>query len=187
MHTTAGNLPGATVARNFFIQELLTDRRTPIVNSIQLSARNQEIRMKYRKAGFSSLALCLTITAFGSVFAQDIQSSDFLSDYSKLQESSDEYMDYKFLAPGAPDKMTNYTAVMVDQPEIFIASNSKYKGIKPDDMKTLADAFRGSMARALAETYMVVDQPGPNVLYLRFAVSNLQLKKKKRGLFSYTP
>jgi hypothetical protein len=121
------------------------------------------------------------------VFAQDIQSSEFLSDYSKLQESSDEYMDYKFLAPGAPDKMSNYTAVMIDQPEIFVASNSKYKGMKPDDMKTLADAFRSSMAQALAGTYMVVDQPGPSVLYLRFAVSNLQLKKKKKGLFSYTP
>jgi hypothetical protein len=110
-----------------------------------------------------------------------------LSDYSQLKKSSDEYMDYTYLAPGAPDKMANYSAVMIDQPEIFIAPNSKYKGMKPDDMKQLADAFRSAIAQSLSATYMIVDQPGPNVLYVRFAISNIQLKKKKRGLFSYTP
>ncbi len=31
---------------------------------------------------------------------------------------------------------------MIDQPEIFIHPDSKYKGMKPDDMKALADGFR---------------------------------------------
>ena len=143
--------------------------------------------MKYRKAGAYSLAFLLTITAFGFALAQDFQSSDFLSDYSQLKKSSDAYMDYTYLAEGAPDKMAKYSAVMIDQPEIFVAPNSKYKGMKPDDMKQLADAFRGAMAASLSTTYMIVDQPGPNVLYVRFAISNVQLKKKKKGLFSYTP
>ena len=59
--------------------------------------------------------------------------------------------------------------------------------MKPDDMKQLADAFRYAMVQELAETYTIVDQPGPNVLYLRFAFSNLQLKKQRRRLMSYTP
>jgi hypothetical protein len=143
--------------------------------------------MKYRKAGAYSLAFFLTMTAFCSALAQDLYSSDFLSDYSHLKKSSEKYMDYTYLAPGAPDKMANYSAVMIDQPEIFVAPNSKYKGMKPDDMKALADAFRTSMAQTLAGTYMIVDQPGPNVVYLRFAISNVQLKKKRKGLLSYTP
>jgi len=143
--------------------------------------------MKHRKVGAISLAFFLMTAAFGSVLAQDLQYSDFLSDYSKLEKSSDKYMDYTYLAPSAPNKMANYSAVMIDQPEIFIAPNSKYKGMKPDDMKALADAFRGAMAQSLSATYMIVDQPGPNVLYVRFAISNIQLKKKKKGLFSYTP
>ncbi len=96
-------------------------------------------------------------------------------------------MDYVYMVPGAADKMPNYSAVMIDQPEIFIAPNSKYKGMKPDYMKALADAFRTSMAQSLSATYLIVDQAGPNVLFLRFAISNVQLKKKKKGLFSYTP
>ena len=143
--------------------------------------------MKYRKAGAYSLAFFLTMTAFGSAIAQDLQSSDFLSDYSQLKQSSDAYMDYTYLAEGAPGKMANYSAVMIDQPEIFVAANSKYKGMKPDDMKQLADAFRAAMAESLSATYMIVDQPGPNVLYVRFAISNVQLKKHKKGLLGYTP
>jgi hypothetical protein len=143
--------------------------------------------MKHRKAGAYSLAFFLTMTAFGSALAQDLQSSDFLSDYSQLKQSSDAYMDYTYLAEGAPGKMANYSAVMIDQPEIFVAANSKYKGMKPDDMKALADAFRAAMAQSLSTTYMIVDQPGPNVLYVRFAISNVQLKKHKKGLLGYTP
>ena len=143
--------------------------------------------MKYRKAGAYFLAFFLTMTAIGSALAQDLHSSDFLSDYTQLKKSSDKYMDYTYLAPGAPDKMGKYSAVMIDQPEIFVASNSKYKGMKPDDMKQLADAFRGAIAESLSTTYMIVDQPGPNVLYVRFAISNVQLKKKRKGLLGYTP
>jgi len=143
--------------------------------------------MKYRKVGAYSLAFFLTTTAFGSALAQDFASSDFLSDYSQLKQSSDKYMDYTYLAEGAPGKMANYSAVMIDQPEIFVAANSKYKGMKPDEMKQLADAFRTAMAASLSTTYMIVDQPGPNVLYVRFAISNVQLKKHRKGLLGYTP
>ena len=33
----------------------------------------------------------------------------------------------------------------------------------------------------------VVDEPGPDVLYLRIAASNVYMQKKKRGLLGYTP
>lgn len=143
--------------------------------------------MKHRIVGATSLVFFSVIAASGSVLAQDIGSSDFLSDYTQLKQSSDAHMDYTYLAEDAPGKMAKYSAVMIDQPEIFVAANSKYKGMKPDDMKQLADAFRASMAQSLSTTYMIVDQPGPNVLYIRFAISNVQLKKHKKGLLGYTP
>ncbi len=143
--------------------------------------------MTYRKVGAYSLAFFLTIAAFGTALAQDLQYSDFLTDYSQLQRSSDQYMGHSYLVEGAEDRIADYTAVIIDQPEIFIAPNSKYKDIKPDDMKALADAFRTSMSQSLAQDFMIVEQAGPNVLYVRFAITNLQLKKKKKGLLSFTP
>ncbi len=143
--------------------------------------------MKTKKAGALSLASILTMAALGSVLAQDIQYSDFLSDYTQLQRTSDEYMHYMYLPPGAESRMANYTAVMIDQPEFFAAPDSAYKGMKPKDMMDVADTFRAAVTEVLAETYFIVDQPGPNVLLLRPALTNLQLKKPRRKLLGYTP
>jgi hypothetical protein len=143
--------------------------------------------MRHRKAEASFVTLMIAIMAVGAANAQDIQYSEFLSDYSQLQKSSGVQMDYTYVAPGAEQRMSNYIAVMIDQPEIFVAPDSKYKGIKPDDMKALADSFRAGLAQALTESYLVVDQPGPNVLHLRMALSNVYLKKKRKRLLSYTP
>ena len=143
--------------------------------------------MKYKKAGVLSLASILTMAALGSVLAQDIQYSDFLSDYTQLQRSSDEYMHYIYLPPGAENRMVSYSAMMIDQPEFVLAADSAYKGMKPEDMMDLADTFRAAVTEVLAETYLIVDQPGPNVLLLRPALTNLQLKKPRRRLLGYTP
>jgi len=143
--------------------------------------------MNFKRVGILCLTIFSSVVVCGSAYSQDIQSSDFLTDYSNLHQTSDKYMAYSYLVQGAEGRMANYTAVIVDQPEIFIAPNSKYKGMKPDDMKALADAFRTSMTQALAEDYLIVEQAGPNVLYVRFALSNVQLKKHKKSLLSFTP
>jgi hypothetical protein len=133
------------------------------------------------------LTATLGITLSFTAAADKEQFSGFLGDYSDLQQSSDAYAGYFYLAPNAPSKVKKYDAVMIDQPELFIADDSKYKGIKPDDMKALADGLRQALAAEISRDYHVVDVAGPNVLYLRLAATNLYLKEKKRGLFGYTP
>ncbi len=76
---------------------------------------------------------------------------------------------------------------MVDQAEIFLDPNSKYKGIKPDDMKAIADAFRETVIEELKSGYTIVNMPGKNVLYVRFAIADLMLQKKKRPILAYIP
>lgn len=126
--------------------------------------------------------------ALGSMtaFAQDSEQA-FLSDYSGLKPATDNPFDEMYIAPGALTEVARYTAIMVDQPELFIHPDSKYKGMKPDDMKVIADALRDAITNELKDAYKVVDAPGANVLYVRMAVGDLWLQKKKRGILSYTP
>ena len=119
MYKFSDILTGETVAMNLFFRILRREN------------------MKRSRRIVYSLAIFVATSAFGAASAQDIQHSDFLTDYSNLKKSADAAMDYEYLAPGA-ENMANYSAVMIDQPEIFIAPNSKYKGMKPDDMKVLA-------------------------------------------------
>lgn len=123
--------------------------------------------------------------------AQQTYDQTFLTDYSKLQATplkDNKGTDLLYVAPGAFDRLNKYTAVMVDEPEVLISANSDYKGAKPTDLEAISAQVRGDVTETLkAGGYGVVDSPGPNVLYLKMAVTDLSLKRKKRGLLGYTP
>jgi hypothetical protein len=84
--------------------------------------------------------------------------------------------------------MADYDAVIIGQPEIFISPESKYKGFKPDALKILADSFATLVAEELEGTYRITTEPGPGVLHMRWAVTNLMLKRKwSKNPLAYTP
>ena len=142
--------------------------------------------MKFRK-----LTTCVIVAGLAALFstsqAQEMVYSGFMTDYTQLERITDGSMDYRYLAPGGEDKLARYDAVMIDQPEIFIANDSPYRGVKPKQLNALADALRAAIAGALSEDLYVVDTPGKNVLYVSIAVSNLKLTKKKKSILGYTP
>lgn len=112
----------------------------------------------------------------------------FLTDYSSLEPFADGAADYRYVAPNAFKDLANYSAIVVDQPEIFISPKSTYKGVKPDNIKALADLMQQGIATRFKEGgYDVVTDPGPGVLFLRIALADLELVKKKRAISGYTP
>jgi hypothetical protein len=132
------------------------------------------------------------VLTFGasSAAAQDYDKS-FLSDYSKLQATplpNNAGTDFVYLPPAVLPRLAKYSAVMVDEPEVLISPNSDYKGAKPTDLAAVGGLVRKDVSDALtAGGYGVVDAPGPSALYLKIAVTDLNLKRKKRPLLGYTP
>ena len=141
--------------------------------------------MKGRTTIYSALTAALLLSATTGIAADN---SGFLTDYSKLKpiDGSNAML---YSAPNAYTDFKNYKAVMIDQPEFVIADDSKYKGVKPDDAKAVADALRAQLSDTVTKggRLFVVDKPGPGILYVRMAATNIHLKKKKRGLLGYTP
>ncbi|MGB5305105.1 MAG: DUF3313 domain-containing protein [Gammaproteobacteria bacterium] len=82
---------------------------------------------------------------------------------------------------------TQYTKVMIEPVTVFIADDSKYKGLDADELKAMADGFREALTKTLEPDVPVVSQPGAGVLYVRAAITNVHMAKKKRGLLGYTP
>ena len=142
--------------------------------------------MNIRKFAFCA-AVGSTALFFSSSQAQELIYSGFMTDYSQLEKVTDGSADYRYIAPGAEDRLAQYDAVMIDQPEIFIANDSPYRGVKPKHLDALADALRAKIAAAMSNDYYIVDRPGENVLYVSVAATNLKLKKKKKSLLGYTP
>ena len=139
----------------------------------------------------TAVALVMVNTITGIAAAQDVAyDKTFFADYSKLKQRTNASgrTELVYLAPGALEKLSKYTGVMVDQPEVSISPQSDYKGAKPDDLKAIAEAMRnGAETRLKNGGYNVVQAPGPGILYVRMALTDLQLTKKKRGLLAYTP
>jgi len=132
------------------------------------------------------LAACL-ITA-QAIAAPDFDKS-FLTDYTKLQpRTAGQISDLAYIAPDGYARLGSYNAIAIDQPEVLVSPDSDYKGGKPDDMALIAEHMRTALATKLTDGgYKVVDQPGPGTLMFRLAVTDLEMKKKKRGLLAYTP
>ncbi len=131
------------------------------------------------------LLLILGSLSMASASAQD---ESFFTDASLLGPWDQGTFDLGYVDPDILQTAQRYDSVMVDQPEIHIAADSKYKGAKGDHLKQLADVARLAMIERLeAGGWPVANEPGPNVVYMRFAISDLYLKKKKRRVLSYTP
>jgi len=130
----------------------------------------------------------IVIAAFSSAaYGQEMMQSGFMTDYSQLQKVTDGTADFRYIAPGAEDKLVEYDAVMVDQPEFFIAADSPYRGVKARQLDVLGEALRNGFSTGLAKEYFVVARPGASVLYVRAALSNLKLKRAKMRVTDYVP
>jgi hypothetical protein len=111
--------------------------------------------------------------------------SGFMENYPAFEADKDQKGSKVYRKEGVSLKA--YTKIMIDPIEVWYADDSKYKGISPDDLKIITDAFRAAIVEELEPAYPVVSKPGPDVMGLRLAITNVHAKKKKRGLLGYTP
>ena len=141
--------------------------------------------MKNGRTSIVAMVLLIFVMSGAVWAAGGAGHSGFLEDYPQFEPDKDRKGAMIYRMPGKDLKP--YNKVMIDPVEIWIAPDSKYKGIKPDEMKVLADAFRQALVEALEPEYPVVSKPGPGVIGIRLAITNVHLAKKKRGLLGYTP
>jgi hypothetical protein len=69
---------------------------------------------------------------------------------------------------------SRYKKVMLDSVVFYLAKSSDYQGIDPQVLKDLADKFNKITVDAIKDKYPVVAEPGPDVVRLRVAVTNLE-------------
>ena len=99
------------------------------------------------------IVICATMAStallFSSSQADEMIYSGFMSDYTQLEKVTDGTADYRYVAPGGEERMAQFDAVMIDQPEIFIASDSPYRGAKPKHLAALAETLRAGLTSAM--------------------------------------
>lgn len=129
--------------------------------------------MRFSKI-FPLLLLCGALSAgCASTPAGDAKPkyTGFLSDYSRLQPDPDNKDADLYLKSDINWKQ--YNKVMLDRIKVWYMDDVDYKGIDPTELKALTDYFQNAIVKALEPTYPVVTQPGPDVLRVRVAITDL--------------
>ena len=113
------------------------------------------------------------------------QESEFIENMPQLTQDPDRPGAMIWQKEGVDRSV--YTKVMLEPITLFISPNSKYKGLDPDELKAVTDGFVEAATKALEPEIPVVHAAGPGVLYVRAAITNVNLANKKRKLMQYTP
>ena len=147
-------------------------------------AAQLERAIYYCRIHLVAVAALLSLGMPASALGQDF--SGFLRDYSGLEKQRENV--FMFQSAKGFDVLAQYDSIMIDQPDIMIAADSKYKSMKPDDMKLIADTLRAILIQEFERSnYRLVTTAGPNTLYLNTAITDLHLKKKRKRLIQFTP
>jgi hypothetical protein len=100
----------------------------------------------------------------------EYQTKGFLTQYAQLPKTPDEGA-YRFIDPSAD--FGRYKKLLVDRIKIWFKDDADYKGIDPDELKALTDYFYQAIEKAMGADYPLVAEPGPDVLRLRIAITDL--------------
>ncbi|MBN1142297.1 MAG: DUF3313 domain-containing protein [Deltaproteobacteria bacterium] len=92
--------------------------------------------------------------------------------YSQMVPGPPGGVKLRWFRPGVD--FTKYHKVMLDSVIFFFADDSEYKGMDPQALKELADGFHREIINTLRGTCSIVTKPGPGVVRIRFAITDLK-------------
>lgn len=135
--------------------------------------------MRYNNKGkmswSQSFTAVLGILSLGSLCGCQVHKaahSGFLGDYSQLRVSP-EVEDALYYQDPA-NSLKDYDKFMIDPVLVHFAPNAKGTALDPAKLKTLTDFAFDEMTKALSVRYKVVTAPGPGVLRLRVALTDIK-------------
>ena len=117
------------------------------------------------------LAGALLLTGCAASGMKDVQKTGFLSDYSQLKAGGDDRSALYYVKPGADLKP--YNKLMFDRFVVLLSDSAQFREIDPAMLKELTDYYQNAVFNAVKGGYEIVDQPGPGVLRVRVAITEL--------------
>ena len=121
------------------------------------------------------LAAALLLAGCAASGMKDVQKTGFLSDYSQLQPGGDDRAALVYIKPGVDLKP--YNKLMFERFIVLLSDSAQYREIDPTMLKELTDYYQNAIFEAVKSGYQIVDQPGPGVLRVRVAITDVKPSK----------
>ncbi len=120
--------------------------------------------------------------ATGCATKPKMRQTGFLEDYSQLKEDPKGLAQWTYVKDGVD--FGAYDKIIVDYITFFFLKDIEYKGIHPEELIEVSRYFHNAYVDALAGPYSFTNKPGPGVLRLRTAITDLVPSKPFSGTMS---
>ena len=104
-----------------------------------------------------------------------VDKAGFLGDYSQLKPGGEDRAALLYIKPGVDLKP--YDKIMFERVTVVLSPDADYKVVDPAILKEMTDYYQLALLNAVKDGYTVVDQPGPGVLWVRAAITDLKPAK----------
>jgi hypothetical protein len=104
--------------------------------------------------------------------------SGFLVDYSQLKPGPEGGVAKVYKKEDADFK--KYKKIMLDHVVFYLKEESAHKGIDPVELAELSQQFHKAAVEELDIAYPLVGKPGPDVMRVRVAITDLELPEKSK-------
>lgn len=125
------------------------------------------------------LLFCLTLAGMLAGCAaggmKEVRKTGFLGDYSMLKPGGEDRAALLYIKSGVDFKP--YDKIMFERVTVWLDKDAEYRGIDPVLLKEMTDHLQQALLDAVKDGYQVVDQPGPDVLRVRVAITDVKPAK----------
>ena len=128
-----------------------------------------------RKLRYCTGLLLIAVFLLGGCAAvgmDDVEESGFLVDYSQLTPGGEDRAALTYVDPDVDFK--KYDSLMFDRVSVWLSPEAENRDVDPAVFKKMSDYFLNALVKAVEDGYTVVDQPGPNVIRVRAAITDVE-------------
>ena len=117
------------------------------------------------------LTALIALAGCSSSGLKNVQQSGFLKDYNQMEPGGDDRSALTYFKPGVDFK--SYNKLMFERVAVYLTPEMESREIDPTILKELADYYQNALFEAVKDGYEIVDQPGPDVLWVRVAITDV--------------
>ena len=126
--------------------------------------------------------ICFALTIATGCATKPVKHSGFLKNYPEFKSGSKGGADSVYMKEGVDFSV--YNKIMMDHVVFYFRDDSKDKEIHPEELSEFSEIFHKAVAESLGDAYPLVNEPGPDVMRLRIAITDVDASKPGMGAVS---
>lgn len=121
---------------------------------------------------FIIVIVALMSTGCASTGMKKVEKTGFLGDYSQLKQGGGDQAAFGYSRPGAD--LSKYDKILIEKVCVCLPGQEESTDLEPILLREFADYYDQAITSAVFDKYKIVDEPGPGVLRVRAAITDVK-------------